>query len=162
MGEAESSFYDRKEATHLDGTPIFRNADDEKNEQTIADLLSTAWKCNVTSFGILSPIDWFAERDGRVIGLLELKSRTHDTAKHETVFLNVRKWLALSLGAIGMNVPSIYVVRFTDAVRWIEIASVDARNVKMGGCAKFWNSRSNIEPIIHVPVADMHEVIAIK
>src|SRR5688500_988415 len=109
-----SSYYDRAPATHLDGTPIFRTAEDEQNENQVAAVLAREWGCEVRGFGHLAPIDWFAVRAGRLVGLLELKARTHASGRYPTVFLNLRKWLALQLAAVGTGVPGIFVVQFTD------------------------------------------------
>lgn len=152
-------YSNRHSAAHVDGTPIFKSEKDEKNEHAIAELLSKTWRCSLHAFGMLSPIDWFAERDGRVIGILELKCRTNESTKHPTVFLNIRKWLALMLGQIGMGVPAIFVVQFTDSVRWIEISKVDSRAIKIGGWSlENAKAYTDIEPLIEVPVWTMHEL----
>lgn len=153
-------FYKRSGARHLDGTLIFKTAEDEQNEKIVADLLTAAWGVTLHPFALLSPVDWFAEREGRVVGVLELKCRSHESTKYPTVFLSFRKWLVLTLSALGLNVPAIFVVRFTDAVRWIEIARVHHEGVEMGGCSRIFSSRANIEPVIEVPIADMHELIS--
>lgn len=150
------TYYDRVAAVHLDGSPIFKAEEDERAEQEIAALVANRWGCAVRSFGKLSPIDWYAERAGRVVGLLELKNRSHESTRFPTVFLNVRKYLALLLGALGMGVPGVFIVRFTDRVLWMRLADIDAGAVRMGGCLRLVKSRNDIEPVIHVPVAEMH------
>jgi hypothetical protein len=156
-----NDYYSRTPATHSDGTPIFKTPEDEKNEQMIGELLGAAWNCTLHSFAKLTPIDWWAERDGRIVGVLELKCRAHDSAKYPTVFFSVRKWLGLSLAAVGLGVPALFVVRFTDCVRWIEVANVDAEDVTISGCfPAIRKSRADVEPLIEVPVRDMHELIS--
>lgn len=153
-----ATYYDREVTAHIDGTPIFKTDDDERNESDVAAVLSEAWGCAIRSFGRLAPVDWYAERDGRVVGLLELKSRTHLSTQYATVFLNVRKWLALMLAACGMGVPSIFVVRFVDGVWWVPVAEIDARGVAVGGCVRVVKSRSDVEPVIEVPVETLRLV----
>ena len=109
-------YYDRENIVHIDGTRIFQNKEDSSNENDVASAVETLWKCSVRRFGALSPIDWFAERDGRVVGLLELKSRPHQRLKFPTVFLNVRKWLSLVVGSVGLCCPAIFVVKFNDGI----------------------------------------------
>lgn len=152
------SYYDRAPAQHLDGTPIFKTAADESSEQHVAQLIESRWGCALHSFGRLSPVDWYAERDGRLVGLLELKTRSHKIGTYPTVFLNVRKYLALQLGAVGLGVPALFVVRWTDALRWVEVASVDASSSTIGGCLRVVKSRNDVEPVIEVPVGAMREV----
>lgn len=158
-GASEASdYYGRSGAVHLDGTPIFKTAEDERNEQSTARLIEDQFHCSLRPFGCLSPIDWFAERDGRLVGVLELKARTHASDKYPTVFLNVRKWLALLLAANGLSVPALFVVRFTDCVRYILVSDIDASKVRIGGTKCVVKSRSDIEPVIEVPVGDMREI----
>jgi hypothetical protein len=154
------SYYDRETARHLDGTPIFVTSADEQSQEEVAGVLAAAWRCEIRSFGRLAPVDWFAVRDGRLIGLLELKTRTHAIATYPTVFLNLRKYLALVLGATGIGVPAIFVVRFTDGVLWQAVHAIDARQTRLGGCLRVVKSRNDIEPVIEVPVASMRRVAA--
>lgn len=150
------SYYDREPITHLDGTPIFKTAEDQEAEDLTAAVLEKHFDCELRCFGKLAPIDWYALRKGRLVGVLELKARQHEAATYATVFLNVRKWLALNLAAVGLGVPGLFVVRFTDQVRWICVNKVDAEKHKMGGTTHMVKSRSDQEPVIEVPVAEMH------
>jgi hypothetical protein len=152
---ASSSYYDRSNVRHIDGTHVFATAEDSRNELEVAAVLREVWGCELHRFGALSPVDWYSARDGRVSGLLELKSRTHRHDQYPTVFLNVRKWLALSMGAVGLGVPAGFVVRFTDGVAWIPIADVDASRQRIGGCSGRVKSRSDVEPVIEIPVASL-------
>src|SRR5215211_1882426 len=149
---------ERRAIEHVDGTLIFQSALDRKNEEEVAALLGKAWNCQVNSFGALSPIDWLAIRNGRPTAVLELKSRTHASDKYPTVYLNVRKWLALSLASIGMGIPALFVVKFIDAVMWISIAEVDARITRMAGWPTTEKAKNDIEPIIQVYVDQMKEL----
>lgn len=148
-------YYGRAGATHLDGTPVFATAEDTRNEDEVAAVCEHVWRCRLHRFGQLAAVDWFATRDGRPVGVLELKSRTHPAGQYPTVFLNLRKWLALHLAAAGMGVPALFVVRFTDSIRWITLADVPAGAVRIGGTRRIVKSRSDVEPVIDVPVSSM-------
>ncbi len=149
------SYYDRTATTHIDGSPVFKTPEDEAGEIEVAKILQDAWKCKLKTFGKLSAVDWFAERDGRLIGIVELKSRTHAADKYPTVFLNVRKWLALLLSAVGLGVPAVFVVRFTDSVRYIPVAEISPAGIKIGGCRTQVKATSDVEPVIEVLISDM-------
>lgn len=154
-----SDYYDRSETMHVDGSPIFKSMADEKSERIVSDILEKHWNVEMRSFGKLSIIDWYAVRQGRLVGLAELKTRSHESSRFSTVFLNVRKWLALVLGSVGLGVPAMFVVRWTDCVKYISTANVNASKVKIGGCKKIVKSRNDIEPVIEVPVVDMVGVV---
>lgn len=152
------SYYERGAGVNVDGTPIFKAPEDERSEREVADVLERVWRCELRPFGKLSAIDWFAVRDERMVGLLELKSRSHPQDRYDTVFLNVRKWLALTLGEAGLGTPSIFVVRFTDALKSIRVSKIDATRHRIGGTSRIVKARSDIEPVIEVPVKDMSDV----
>lgn len=150
-----TGYAERVGATHIDGTPIFQTAEDRRNESDVAAEVARAWACELRPFGMLAAVDWYAVRDGRPVGVLELKSRSHAHDHFATVFLNVRKWLALLISGVGLGVPAIYVVRFTDGLWWIRAADVHASRLRIGGTAVRVKSDSDIEPVIEVPVAEM-------
>ena len=94
-----------------------------------------------------------------LVGVLELKSRSHASTTYSTVFLNVRKWGSLMLYHLGLGCPALFVVRFTDEYRWINVLEIDASHMKMGGTKHLVKSHTDIEPVILVPVSLM-QVIA--
>lgn len=159
-----AEYYDRREAVHIDGTRIFATREDTVGERQVADWLARVWRCELRPFGALSPVDWYAIRDGRLIGICELKTRSHPVDKYPTVFLNVRKWLALRLGSVGLGVPALFVVRWPDDLRSISIDDLEVTRVVMGGAGRpRQRIRGNVtsttdrEPVIEVPVNDMRQ-----
>ena len=152
------TYYERLGSMHLDGSQIFATPEDMAAEDEISSAVEAAWDCTLKRFGALAPVDWFAVRHDRVVGVLELKTRTHSIAEYSTVFLNVRKWLALTLAACGLGVPAIFVVRFTDGVRWCSVREVDASQIRIGGCSRVVKAANDIEPVIEVPVTLMRSL----
>lgn len=153
------SYYERCTTTNVDGTPIFKTDEDERSEAEVAAIASEVWNCQFHAFGRLSPVDWWVERDGRLVAVAELKTRTHDHRRYPTVFLNLRKWSALTMMSAGTGRPAFFVVRFTDGIYWVNVAQIDASKVIIGGCKKFVKARSDIEPVIEVPVAQLTPLV---
>lgn len=155
MENGESDYYSRGLATHIDGSPIFKTREDDSNEHKVAEIVEKHWGCDLISLGALAPIDWCAIRGDRLVGVIELKTRTHNSSKFSTVFLNFRKWLALTLAEVGLGVPAIFIVQFTDTLKWIRVSVVSTNEVRVTGCNRIVKSRNDIEPVIEVVVADM-------
>lgn len=152
------AYYSREAEPVGDGTLAFATKLDRRNEDRAARLLEAQWNCELHPFGALSPIDWYATRHGRIVAVAELKTRTHSSDRYPTVFLNVRKWLALSLAEAGLGVPALFAVSFTDGVRYVRNAEVDASQVRIGGCSRVVKSSSDVEPVIEVPLEAMKGV----
>lgn len=150
-----SDYYARKSSTFVDGSEIFKSAEDEASESEIASILEKTWKCECRGFGKLAPLDWFFVRNGRLVGIGELKTRSHKSDKYTTVFLNSRKWLALLFGSIGLGVPAVFVVRFEDCVMWINASEIDSTRLRIGGCKQIVKSRNDVEPVIEVVIKEM-------
>lgn len=148
-------YEERAGSLHTDGTPIFQQQQDRDGERLVVERLKSAWGCEIEPFGMLAPIDYFATRHGRLSAVLEIKCRSHAQHTYETVFLNVRKWLALGLAQVGMGVPAIFVVKFTDAIGYIRWEDIPGNRLSILGCSRRVKSRSDIEPIIEVRVGEM-------
>lgn len=151
-------YADRTSSDNADGTPLFASDYDLANEERAKAAIEAAWSCTLHRFGRLCAIDFYALRAGRLVGFVEVKSRTHESARFDTVFLNVRKWLALMLAEVGLGAPSIFVANFTDTIKFMPVAEIDARRVRLGGTAQIVKSHSDIEPVIEVPVSAMRTI----
>lgn len=154
-------YYTRTATRNTDSSPLFAVGLDKANEAETCKILSELWKCQIHPFGRLCPVDFYAVRDGRLVGVLELKSRTHPSTQYPTVFLNCRKWLALILAQTGLGCPAVFVVRFTDGLRYAPLAAIDASRIRIGGTAQIVKSSTDIEPVIEVPVCKMKKIVCI-
>jgi len=151
-------YANRTYRTNEQGLRVFTTPADHASEQAVAAMLEQVWRCDLHRYPHFAPVDWYAERDGRLSALVELKTRSHASDRHATVWLNVRKHLALSLGAMHYGVPSLFVVAFTDGVRWIDVSEIDARRPRIGGCSRIVKALTDREPVIDVPVDRMKRV----
>ena len=88
---------------------MFQTGQDEAAQRSVAAILEKAWKCKAHSFGKLNPVDWWLERNDTIVGFAELKVRTHPSTLFDTVYLSVRKWLALQLTGL-LGVRGLFVV----------------------------------------------------
>lgn len=147
------SYYDRQ-TTYLDGIPTWKNQEDEANEQEVARLAEDKWDCHLHSYGRMSPLDWWAERDHQIVGFLELKSHPYESTRYPEAWLNQRKWLAMSL-AMMSGPPAILIVKWTDCVKWIHLGDIDPTRLKVAGTTRVVKSRNDREPIIHIPMGDL-------
>lgn len=154
------NYYDRTAGRNSDGTPVFSTESDRANqiEAATAFVRWLGTGSEVKEFGKLCPIDYYSLRHGRMDSVLEVKCRTHEVGRYETVFLNVRKWLALQMASVAFGIPAYFVVRFTDGIRHIDLGSVDASRHRIAGTTRKVKSHTDQEPVIDVPVHSMREI----
>jgi len=132
---------------HDDGSRIFQSPEMLAAQREVAQGLAKRWKCEIHDFPPLCPIDWYSERYGRMVSLLELKCRYFASNKYPTTFLSVNKWFHLMRGSDAFGIPAIYVVRFTDGACWVPVRQIEARHQRV-----ITNKEGNREPVIDVPV----------
>ena len=149
------TYYDRTPVRRLDGSRHFTSREDIQAEDEVAALVTAACRHTLHRFGTLCAIDWWAERDGRLSGLVELKTRAYASDRWPCAWLNLRKWLALQLASRGTGVPALYVVKFTDRIGWVTLDEIDARQIKVGGLRQIVKSPNDIEPVIYVPIVQL-------
>ena len=135
---------------------IFTTPRDTANELEVAAALERVWNCQIYAFGPMTPLDFYALRDGCLAAVLECKTRSHASDLYPTVFLSVRKWLALTLAEAGLGVPGVFVVRFVDGIRWVHVHDVDGSAVTMAGTRSDVIGRAGVEPVVLVPIDRMH------
>lgn len=144
--------------THIDGTRIFKNRKDRRNEERVAKILAEAWNCEVHSWGELALIDWYFVKNGRPEAVGELKCRENITSTDfDTVYLKMSKYNALLIVGNAHQIRAFFVVEFKDGLFYISIYDIVSKKTVMAG----WNkprAKHDNEPILHVPVADMRRI----
>lgn len=128
---------------------------DSSRERETAAALESAWQCELVPFGTFAPVDYYATRDGRPLAVIEIKGRNAESSARPTVFITVQKWLALHMASVGLNIAAVFVMRFTNEIRWINISHIDARRIRLAGRTDRQGFRNDIEPVIDFEVARM-------
>jgi hypothetical protein len=101
---------------------VFETASDRRRQAEIAALLAERWRCHLVDLGLLSTVDYRAERDGVTVAFIEIKSRLNrDARTFSDVFLNVEKRTALVAAASRAGCAAIFVWAFRDQIRWIDV-----------------------------------------
>lgn len=122
----------------------------------MADALAATWGMTALRVGRFSPVDFFLLKDGRLVGVMEVKCRETLRQQYPSVFFAVRKWMPLTLISLGLDVPALYAIRFKDGVSCIRVARVDGRTAKMNGRMDR-GAAHDLEPVIEVPIAEMQD-----
>lgn len=132
---------------------------DVDNETAAARRLEAAWGVTLHRYPRLHAIDWYAERDDRLVGYAEIKCRTTTANTYPTVFLSLRKYASLTLLEAATGVPATFVAGFAcGSLRWICIRDVDARHITIGGRVDRGRPEDR-EPVILVPIDAMTAVL---
>lgn len=131
--------------------------EDIQGENEVAKELERVSGWKVHSFGKFNPVDFYAEKDGRVIAVLELKRRNITSTQHNTIFLSVRKMLALQMAGIGLGVKPLFVVKFIDGLFILQVNGfIPTQPIIAGRTDRGYVMDQ--EPIYKVPIRLMNRV----
>lgn len=150
------NYYLRQMNFDKNGNAKFATFGDKKNQGEVAKVIEARWGWKLFPYGSLCPVDYFAlDAKGLIVGAVEIKTRRFQSSDHPDVYLNFRKWVALALHQLGAGVPSLFVVKFADCIKYTTWNKIDPRTLTLGGCMKRVKSHTDIEPVILVPICDM-------
>ena len=127
--------------------------EDLLNEGTVAEQIERRWGGKVHRFPMFTPVDFWIEKDKRVVAVAELKTRNITMSTYDTIWLSVAKWTAMTLMATGLQIKALFIVKFVDETRYIPIGEIDTTKVGIGMNNE--RSKETEEPVIHVPVKSM-------
>ena len=76
---------------------------------------------------------------------------TAGATRHERMH---RSWVALAMAGYMGKVPALFVVRYLDEVRWIDVASLEDVGLTIVR-RRDHRARNDTEPVIEIPVSQM-------
>lgn len=134
---------------------VLTRPDDTASENYVASVMEREWGCTVHRYGYLDAWDFIGVKGGKTAFIAELKTRNVESTTYQTVFLSAHKWFALSNAALGLGVPALFIVRFTDLIAYQRFDDIDASNNRIAG-RRDRGERNDLELMIDVPISSMH------
>jgi hypothetical protein len=102
-------------------TKIFETEEDLANEQEVAAELGALWDCEFKKLDRRYQADFMICQDSMAKAWAELKCRSHSSNDWSTVILELDKCMRLSQLNLDTGLPSLFIVRWTDRIGWIEM-----------------------------------------
>ena len=125
-------------------------------EEKIANTISELWKAKLSKLPIRYKLDYAAERNGRIVAWIEIKTRKYKWADFDTFMLSLDKYLAaVELGKVT-NLPVTLVVKWVDKVGYVDLLNCTGV-VKMGG-RNDRNDTQDVQPVIYIPMNNFREL----
>ena len=100
----------------------FETEADLLNEKKVVDTLSRHWGFEFHKLDRRYQADFIAMKDDELRLWVEIKCRNMPKDKWPSIILELDKANVMWQLSIHTGVPSVFVVRFTDAIGWIKIA----------------------------------------
>jgi hypothetical protein len=129
---------------------------DLDRETAVARLYAELRNCEHEKLPVQYKADYAFLRDGELKALVEIRCRNvrHDT--YDTIMLSLLKWHDVNAMAKAIDVPAMFVVRYTDGIYTIPLRETPDE-ITMGGRALMRDARDR-EPVVHYRVDRMRRV----
>jgi len=130
---------------------IYENADDRARESEVIKAFSKRFWVDYLSLPVLSVADYIVmHKDGRMLSIVEIKSRTTPKDEYPTYFIGKRKAGDLVVVATKLKLEPVLVVDFSDCSTWVNLRRDPFEEVRPGGRYDRGDTQDE-EPMLHIP-----------
>ena len=130
--------------------PIYETPKDLTNEASVADVLASAWNCEMVKLQPRDPLDYAATRGGNITAFVEIKARTNPMHKYPTYMISMTKVMSANMIFMSTGTVSLLVVKWTDCMGWVQL-SQNKFPLAIGG-RKDRRDAQDIEPVCHIDI----------
>lgn len=131
--------------------PFHPDPGGKERERALAQQLAERWRCSVSEFPALSPIDWYLHRGERLTALGEIKHKQRTLAQYPYVYLDVLKYWPMLSGSLTFQVPSLYIVACLDGLYYASVNALIGLTVHVLG-RRDRDDPLDVEPCIAIPI----------
>lgn len=103
------------------GRPIYETSRDMDAEREIAETIAQKYNATAIKATRLYGLDWFFERDGYVVGMVEIKVRNYYRNDFTTYMISADKVARIRLLAGVTGVPAFLFVSWKDGIGYINL-----------------------------------------
>lgn len=101
--------------------PIYETSRDISAEREIADTIAEKYNARAIKAKRLYGLDWFFERDGYVVGMVEIKVRNYTRNHFSTYMISADKVARIRLLTGVTGVPAFLFVSWKDGIGYINL-----------------------------------------
>lgn len=123
---------------------------DLANQRAVAKVLERAWNLRLAEFPEFHPVDYYAERSGRLVALVEIKCRARPFADYPVVWCDLHKFWRMTDAARGIHTRALFVVRCHTDIVFCDLAAIDGSTVIVDG-RDDRDDPNDHDPIICIP-----------
>ena len=135
---------------------LWETQDDLDREAAVVAVYAKIKGCEYEKLPIQYKADYAFLRDEDLKALVEIRCRNVSHDKYDTIMLSLLKWHDVNAMARAINVPAMFVVRYTDGIYSIPLREMPDE-ITMGGRALMRDARDR-ELVVHYKVDRMRFV----
>jgi hypothetical protein len=131
--------------------PLYETQLDLKNEASVADVMASIWKCQMTKLQPRDAFDYAAVRGKDIAAFVEIKTRTNPMNRYPTYMISMTKIISANAIFMSTGVPSFLAVRWTDCIGWVRLNNANVK-LEIGGRTDRSDAQ-DIEPVCHISIS---------
>lgn len=112
--------------------PLYETEADLSREARVMQTAAERWECDYLKLPLSYRLDYALLRDERLVALAEIRVRFVPVSKYPTIIFSVMKRATANLLSEQLYVPSFFVVKYDDEIRYIDFRETPD-DVTVGG-----------------------------
>lgn len=132
--------------------PLYEDEFDLGREEKFSRLVAEKFHCTFRKLPIRYGLDFAAERDGKVVSFVEVKTRNVGVTTYPTFMLSVSKFMAADALTRTTGLPCFLAVGWQSMWGYIPMNGKPPGDVAMGGRTDRGDSQ-DVEPVFLIPTS---------
>lgn len=128
---------------------MYETKQDLQREKRIIEKIANKWNCKYKKLPIQYRLDFALTRDSKIKALVEIRVRKFRSDRYKTIIVSAMKRLTARSLSKELSVPSYFVVKFDDCIKYIDFNELP-ESFEIGGRSnKTKRSEDDIEIVCH-------------
>jgi hypothetical protein len=136
--------------------PLYETQQDRDNEQAMARIISARYGCTMHKMPMKYTLDYAAQKDGRVIGFVEMRRRRIPMHKYSTYMIALHKVIKAKELSSVTGLPCLLAIQWTDRLGIVDISKCEFE-IEINGSMRR-NDPQDIEPMALINIAEFQEI----
>lgn len=125
--------------------------DRARQRQAIA-ALCNSFGCDAKASPDLCAWDYEAFREGKMVGLVEVKCRLCKAEQYPTYMISLRKMHDLRKAGEQRGIPVVLLVAWADCIGFVGVETAIGAGLVAHGGRKDRSDPADLEPMLHIPI----------
>ena len=137
------------------GRPLYETDADLSREAVVMKLAATKWNCDYLKLPLSYRLDFALIRRNKLVALAEIRVRNVKAETYPTIIFSVNKRAKANQLSDQTKVPSFFVVKYDDEIRYIDFAETPDEFQVGGRTGANRRDQADVELVGHYDVSRM-------
>tara|TARA_R110002153_G_scaffold272575_1_gene441458 strand:- start:1072 stop:1497 length:426 start_codon:yes stop_codon:yes gene_type:complete len=135
--------------------PLYETSEDLSREANVMQTAASKWKCDYLKLPLSYRLDFALVRSNKVAALAEIRVRNVAVSTYPTIIFSVLKRATANMLSAQIAVPSFFIVKYDDEIRYIDFAETPDEFQVGGRTGANRRDHADVELVGHYDVMRM-------